>query len=57
MEREDRGGATAGAWKALIFRIAVECLSGLFWALLVLLTLYVHYILCIDVPEFRYVGF
>jgi hypothetical protein len=57
MERNGPGVVMTGTWKALILRIAVECLSGLFWALLVLLTLYVHYILCVDVPEFRYVGF
>lgn len=34
-----------------------DCLWGLFWALLVLFTLFVHYTMCIDVPEFRYVGF
>ncbi|MBN2225332.1 MAG: hypothetical protein JW765_11685 [Deltaproteobacteria bacterium] len=34
-----------------------DCLWGLFWALVVLLTLFVHYTMCIDVPEFRYIGF
>ena len=34
-----------------------ECLWGLFWALVALTTLYVHYTLCVDVPEFRYLGY
>jgi len=34
-----------------------ECFSGLFWAVVVLLTLLVHYTMCVDIPEFRYVEF
>jgi len=34
-----------------------ECVTGLFWALVVFTTLFVHYTMCMDIPEFRYVGF
>ena len=38
-------------------RHLIECLSGLFWAFLVLVTLFVHYTMCVDIPAFRYVEF
>ena len=38
-------------------KILKECLIGLFWALVVLFTLFVHYTMCIDVPAFRYLGY
>lgn len=34
-----------------------ESLQGLFWAVLVILTIFVHYTMCVDISEFRYVGF
>lgn len=34
-----------------------ESAIGLFWALVVLVTLFAHYGLCNDVPEFRYIGY
>jgi hypothetical protein len=40
-----------------MFKHLSECLWGLFWALLVTLTLFVHYTMTVDVPEFRYVEF
>ena len=40
-----------------MFKHLNECLWGLFWALLVVLILFVHYTMTVDVPEFRYVEF
>jgi len=40
-----------------MFKHLIEAMEGLFWALLVLLTLFVHYTMCVNIPEFRYVGF
>ena len=34
-----------------------ESAVGLFWALLVLFTLFTHYAICRGVLEFRYVGY
>lgn len=34
-----------------------QCGQGLFWASLVFVTLFVHYAMCVDVPEFRYMAF
>ena len=34
-----------------------ECLLGLLWATIVLVIIFVHYTMCIDVPDFRYVGY
>ena len=38
-------------------QIIWETVQGLFWALLILLTLFVHTTMIADVPVFRYVGF
>lgn len=34
-----------------------ECGVGLFWSVVILATVFVHYAVCVDVPEFRYIGF
>lgn len=34
-----------------------EAFQGLFWAALVGITLFVHYFVYTDMPEFRYVGY
>jgi len=34
-----------------------ECAIGFVWAVFVLSVVFVHYSMCIDVPEFRYLGF
>lgn len=34
-----------------------DMLTGLLWAVLILATVFTYYTLCVDVPEFRYVGF
>jgi len=35
----------------------IECLKGLFWAILILTIIFVHYYLCVDRPVFRYIEF
>lgn len=34
-----------------------EFFTGLLWATIVLFVIFIHYTVCIDVPEFRYIGF
>lgn len=40
-----------------MLQIIREVFWGLIWAIIILLTLWVHYTMCNDVPEFRYLGF
>lgn len=48
---------TSSRRRSIMYRYLGESLQGLFWAVLVILTIFVHYTMCVDVPEFRYVGF
>jgi len=42
---------------AMSGRLIAECLIGLFWALIILLTLFVHFAVNVELQEFRYIGF
>ena len=37
--------------------ILKECVIGFMWAACLIIILFVHYAMCIDIPEFRYIGF
>jgi len=40
-----------------MFQYVIESIIGLFWALLILIVLFAHYTMCVDIPTFRYIDF
>lgn len=43
--------------RSIIFRLLSECGTGFLWAVFILAIVFVHYTMCVDIPEFRYVDF